>query len=118
MSGPLAGVRVIELAGLGPGPFCAMLLADLGADVLRIDRPKPGTPSPESGSKGSANAWDVLNRNRSGVAVDLRSPLGVEFVLELAGQADVMIEGFRPGVASTAVWPSPAGWTAEVAPMA
>ncbi len=99
MSGPLAGVRVIELAGLGPGPFCAMLLADLGADVLRIDRPKPGTPSPEPGSKGSANAWDVLNRNRSGVAVDLRSPLGIEFVLELAGQADVMIEGFRPGVA-------------------
>ena len=99
MSGPLAGVRVIELAGIGPAPFCAMLLADLGADVLRIDRPKPGADSPEPGSVGTANAWDVLNRNRSGVAVDLRSDSGAKFVLELAGQADVLIEGFRPGVA-------------------
>jgi len=99
MSGPLDGVRVIELAGIGPAPFCAMLLADLGAQVLRIDRPVPGaTPAP-AGSSGTANAWDVLNRNRSGVAVDLRSAAGAEFILELAVQADVLIEGFRPGVA-------------------
>ncbi|CAN5502456.1 CaiB/BaiF CoA-transferase family protein [soil metagenome] len=99
MSGPLAGVRVIELAGIGPGPFCAMVLADLGADVLRIDRPKPGAPAPESGATGTPNAWDLLNRNRRGVAVNLRSPEGAAFVLEMAGQADVLVEGFRPGVA-------------------
>ena len=99
MAGPLTGVRVIELAGIGPGPFCAMVLADLGADVLRIDRPTPGAPSPEAGASGEPNAWDVLNRNRRGVAVDLRAEGGAAFVLELARQADVLVEGYRPGVA-------------------
>lgn len=92
--GPLHGVRVIELAGLGPAPFCAMVLADLGADVLRIDRPT-GAPVGEP----RTNAWDVLNRSRSGVAVDLRSDEGVTLVRRLAAQADVLVEGFRPGVA-------------------
>lgn len=99
MSGPLTGIRVIELAGIGPGPFCAMVLADLGAEVLRIDRPKVGAAAPEPGATGTPNAWDVLNRNRRGVAVDLRAPEGAEFVRELATQADVLVEGFRPGVA-------------------
>ncbi|HTO00255.1 MAG TPA: CaiB/BaiF CoA-transferase family protein [Microthrixaceae bacterium] len=136
-AGPLDGLRVIELAGLGPAPFCSMVLADLGADVLRIDRPGAGRTganisgddgelpaglgSGEAGSAGlgsdgigagesssdaeraaalgTPNGWDVLNRNRLGVAVDLRSPEGSEFVLGLCRQADVLIEGFRPGVA-------------------
>ena len=99
MAGPLAGVRVIELAGIGPGPFCAMVLADLGADVLRVERPTPGAPSPASGATGNPNAWDVLNRNRRSVAVDLRAEGGAAFVLDLARQADVLVEGYRPGVA-------------------
>ncbi len=94
MAGPLGGIRVIELAGLGPAPFAAMVLADLGADVLRIDRP-PATPPGDR----RVNPWDVLNRNRSGVAVDLRSDDGTELVRDLAAAADVLIEGFRPGVA-------------------
>ncbi|KLL11170.1 MULTISPECIES: CaiB/BaiF CoA-transferase family protein [Protofrankia] len=91
-SGPLRGLRVVELAGIGPGPFAAMLLADLGADVIRVDRP------------GEANdivppAVDVLRRGRRSVAIDLRSPDGVRAVLDLAERADVLIEGYRPGVA-------------------
>jgi alpha-methylacyl-CoA racemase len=99
MAGPLAGVRVVELAGIGPGPFCAMVLADLGADVLRVDRPRLGAASAESGAEGNPNAWDVLNRNRRGIAVDLRAEGGAEFVRGLAEQADVLVEGYRPGVA-------------------
>jgi alpha-methylacyl-CoA racemase len=94
MTGPLHDVRVIELAGLGPAPFCSMVLADLGAQVLRIDRPPAFPPGEER-----VNAWDVLNRNRRGVAVDLRSGPGAAFVRELAESADVLVEGFRPGVA-------------------
>lgn len=94
MPGPLQALRVIELAGLGPAPFCSMVLADLGAEVLRIDRP-PALPPGEA----RTNAWDVLNRNRRGVAVDLRSAEGAALVRELAGSADVLVEGFRPGVA-------------------
>jgi alpha-methylacyl-CoA racemase len=87
--GPLAGVRVVELAGIGPGPFCAMLLADLGADVLRVDRPaisRPGWPT-------------VLARGRRSVAVDLKHPDGAGVVLDLVAAADALVEGFRPGVA-------------------
>lgn len=117
-TGPLRGVRVVELAGLGPAPFAAMVLADLGAEVLRIDRPRrtplapdasppqadpprpiaddsPG-PSPAS---GTPNPWDVLNRNRLGVAVDLRDTRGAAFVADLVVEADVFVEGNRPGVA-------------------
>ncbi len=107
--GPLRGVRVIELAGLGPAPFAAMVLADLGADVLRIDRPvtaplvpdatRPdGQPEAAMG-RGASNPYDVLNRNRLGVGVDLRDDRGSELVRRLAGGADVLVEGYRPGVA-------------------
>ncbi|MFC0109776.1 CaiB/BaiF CoA transferase family protein [Kibdelosporangium aridum] len=91
-TGPLAGVRVVELAGIGPAPFCAMHLADLGADVIRVDRPNavPVTGPPER---------DLLNRNKRSVMVDLKNEAGAEVVLRLAEQADVLIEGFRPGVA-------------------
>lgn len=93
-SGPLHGVRVVELAGLGPAPFCSMMLADLGAQVLRVDRPPAVAPT-----EVRTNAWDVLNRNRSTIAVDLRSDAGGSLVRRLIGSADVLVEGFRPGVA-------------------
>ncbi|MFI1677738.1 CaiB/BaiF CoA transferase family protein [Streptomyces sp. NPDC020607] len=90
--GPLAGVRVVELAGIGPGPFAAMLLADLGADVVRVDRPGGGglAINPE---------YDVTNRNKRSVIVDLKADDGPARVLGLAARADVLIEGYRPGVA-------------------
>lgn len=90
--GPLAGVRVVELAGIGPGPFAAMLLADLGADVVRVDR--PGGPG-----LGIDPAHDVTNRNKRSVVVDLKAADGPARVLDLAERADVLIEGYRPGVA-------------------
>ena len=93
MPGPLEGVRVVELAGIGPGPFCAMVLADLGADVVRVDR-----TSAARGGDPAAPPADVLNRNRQSIAVDMKHPDGVETVLRLVEQADVLIEGFRPGV--------------------
>ncbi|MFE5239772.1 MULTISPECIES: CaiB/BaiF CoA transferase family protein [unclassified Streptomyces] len=90
--GPLAGVRVVELAGIGPGPFAAMLLADLGADVVRVDRP--------GGSViGIEPAFDLTNRNKRSVLVDLKAEDGAETVLGLVERADVLIEGYRPGVA-------------------
>ncbi|CAL9648643.1 CaiB/BaiF CoA transferase family protein [Streptomyces sp. enrichment culture] len=90
--GPLTGVRVVELAGIGPGPFAAMLLGDLGADVVRVDR--PGGPG-----LGIDPAHDVTNRNKRSVVVDLKAPDGPARVLDLAERADVLIEGYRPGVA-------------------
>ncbi|MFE1262753.1 CaiB/BaiF CoA transferase family protein [Streptomyces albogriseolus] len=90
--GPLTGVRVVELAGIGPGPFAAMLLADLGADVVRVDR--PGGPG-----LGIDPARDVTNRNKRSVVVDLKAPDGAARVLDLAERADILIEGYRPGVA-------------------
>ncbi|MGY1453590.1 CaiB/BaiF CoA transferase family protein [Streptomyces sp. SS8] len=90
--GPLAGVRVVELAGIGPGPFAGMLLADLGADVVRVDRPG-GQPL------GIDPARDVTGRNKRSVVVDLKAPEGPDAVLGLAERADVLIEGWRPGVA-------------------
>ena len=87
--GPLQGVRVVEVAGIGPGPFCAMLLADLGAEVLRVDRPS-----------AARSPWSsMLARGRRSVVVDLKHPEGAGVVLGLAGAADALIEGFRPGVA-------------------
>jgi alpha-methylacyl-CoA racemase len=91
--GPLAGLRVIELAGVGPAPMCAMLLADLGATVLRIERTAAvelGLPRPPQ--------FNLLNRGRRIVALDLKSKDGVEIALSLAERADALIEGFRPGV--------------------
>jgi alpha-methylacyl-CoA racemase len=90
--GPLAGVRVVELAGIGPGPFCAMLLADLGAEVVRVDR------AAEVGHPPGAGV-DTLNRSRPSIAVDLKHPAGPEVVLRLVERADALVEGFRPGVA-------------------
>ncbi len=92
MSGPLSGVKVVELAGIGPGPFAAMLLADQGADVVRIHRKE----SVERGFDGGS--VPVLDRNRRSIGVDLKHPDGVETVLRLVEQADALIEGFRPGV--------------------
>ncbi|MDR7301193.1 alpha-methylacyl-CoA racemase [Haloactinomyces albus] len=86
--GPLAGIRVVELAGIGPAPFCAMLLADLGADVVRVDRPT---------SAGEQD--DLLNRGKRSISVDLKHERGPAAVLGLVEQADVLLEGFRPGVA-------------------
>ncbi|MEV0410785.1 CaiB/BaiF CoA-transferase family protein [Streptomyces sp. NPDC050448] len=91
-SGPLAGVRVVELAGIGPGPFAAMLLADLGADVVRVDRPGGGGLAVDP-------AYDVTNRGKRSVLVDLKSAEGPAQVLDLVERADVLVEGFRPGVA-------------------
>ncbi|MEJ8279459.1 CaiB/BaiF CoA transferase family protein [Pseudonocardia spirodelae] len=90
--GPLQGLKVVELAGIGPGPYAAMLLADLGADVLRVDRPAGG------GSAVPAE-HDVLRRGRRSVVLDLRRPEGVRAVLEAVASADVLLEGYRPGVA-------------------
>jgi alpha-methylacyl-CoA racemase len=89
-TGPLTGVRVIEMAGLGPGPYCAMVLADLGADVVRIDRDAP-VDEKHVGT-------DVLNRGRRSLAVDLKHPRGPALLLDLVERADVLVEGFRPGV--------------------
>ena len=93
MSGPLAGIKVIELAGIGPGPMCAMLLSDLGAEVIRVDRLVKADLGIDSGRK-----YNVLNRGRRSLAVDLKHPDGIETVLGLVEQADALIEGFRPGV--------------------
>ena len=93
MPGPLEGVKIIEIAGIGPGPFCAMMLADMGADVVRVDR-----ADKVSGGDPANPPADVLNRGRRSIAVDLKHPDGVETVLALAEQADALLEGFRPGV--------------------
>ena len=88
--GPLAGIKVIEVAGIGPGPFCAMMLSDMGAEVLRIDRAE------RVRDKGAS--WDVTSRGRRSVGVDLKSKEGVALILDLATRADILFEGFRPGV--------------------
>ena len=86
--GPLSGFKIIELAGIGPGPFCGMMLSDMGAEVIRVER--------TGGSKKASK--DVLARNRRSIAVDLKQPEGVETVLRLIESADAVFEGFRPGV--------------------
>jgi alpha-methylacyl-CoA racemase len=90
-SGPLQGVRIVEIASIGPGPFAAMILADLGADVIRIDRIGGGSTLVEG-------AWNFMHRGRRSAAVDLKHREGRELVLELCEAADGLIEGFRPGV--------------------
>ena len=89
--GPLQGLTIIELAGIGPGPYAAMLLADMGADVIRVERPGDA-------ASGIDPEIDVLRRNRRSIAIDLRSSDGVEVLKGLAERADALIEGFRPGV--------------------
>jgi alpha-methylacyl-CoA racemase len=89
VSGPLAGIRVVELGGIGPGPFCGMVLGDLGAEVIRVDRPaEAGRPA----------TFPALHRNRRSIAVDLKDPAGAAAVLSLVDTCDALIEGFRPGV--------------------
>jgi alpha-methylacyl-CoA racemase len=97
--GPLDGFRVVELVGLGPGPFAGMLLADLGAEVLRVDRLADASVAGASLADRSQPARNVLHRGKASVAVDLKTPGGVEVVLRLAARADALIEVFRPGVA-------------------
>jgi alpha-methylacyl-CoA racemase len=92
--GPLTGVKVIEFAGIGPGPFCGMLLSDLGADVIRIDR----IGGPRGGSRPAADKYSVTQRGRRSIAFDLKSPAAIEACLKLFEGADVVFEGFRPGV--------------------
>src|ERR1700733_9709686 len=91
MSGPLSGLRILEIAGIGPGPFAGMMLADHGAEVIRIERPKtpPGV---------TAITTDILQRSRRAVAIDLKKPEGAAILRHLARTADGLIEGFRPGV--------------------
>ena len=91
--GPLTGYRVIEFAGIGPGPMCAMLLSDMGADVLRIDRTSAAGLGISMRTK-----FDLLNRGRRSVAFDLKKPEAIEAVMRLVENADALIEGFRPGV--------------------
>ena len=95
--GPLTGLRVIELAGIGPGPFCGMMLSDMGAEVIRVDRPGPRTGS-RTGPARRSRPRDVLARNRRSIVIDLKTPDGVDIVLKLCESADALFEGFRPGV--------------------
>jgi alpha-methylacyl-CoA racemase len=92
MAGPLSGYRIIEIAGIGPGPFCAMLFADMGAEVIRVERAQAVRPG------ASGKNFDISVRSRKNIAVDLKSPEGVETLLKLIEKADALIEGFRPGV--------------------
>jgi alpha-methylacyl-CoA racemase len=91
--GPLSGIKILEIAGIGPGPFAAMMLADMGADILRVDRAgnvrdeMPAQPGP-----------DLLNRSRRSIGLDLKHPEAIETALQLVEQADALLEGFRPGV--------------------
>ena len=91
MSGPLTGLKVLEITGIGPGPFCGMVLADLGADVVRVDRAERVTDRDPASAR-----FDLLARGRRSIGVDLKNPDGVATVLDLAAEADVLIEGFRP----------------------
>jgi alpha-methylacyl-CoA racemase len=90
--GPLQGLRVVELAGIGPGPFCGMLLADLGADVVLVDRKGGSLPF------GAEPRYDITRRGKRSIAVDLKQPGAAEVVLRLVDNADALLEGFRPGV--------------------
>jgi len=91
--GPLSGYRIIEIAGIGPGPFAAMMLADMGAEVIRVERTQAVRgPAPDKAH------FDVLLRGRRNIAIDLKSGDGVETLLALVEKADALIEGFRPGV--------------------
>jgi len=95
MTGPLKGIRVIEMVGIGPGPFCAMMLADMGAEVIRIDQKRRSAQAilPTQNTR-----FDVLARGRRSLAIDLKKPGGAQAVLKLVAAADALIEGYRPGV--------------------
>ena len=91
-TGPLAGIKVLEIASIGPGPMCGMLLADLGAQVLRLDRVEPSGLGIERPAQ-----FDLLQRGKRQLKADLKKPEGIALALALAGHADALIEGFRPG---------------------
>jgi len=93
MTGPLNGIRVIEMAAIGPATFCAMMLADMGAEVLRVDRISAGDLGLVQTPKTA-----ILNRNRGSLALDLKRPEALATVKRLLSKADILIEGFRPGV--------------------
>jgi alpha-methylacyl-CoA racemase len=97
--GPLRGTRVVEIGGLGPAPFCSMVLADLGADVLRVERPEKAPPAEAVAVHDTLAAFDYQSRGRLSAGIDLKHPEGVALVRRLASTSDVLIEGFRPGVA-------------------
>ena len=116
--GPLAGVRIIEMAGIGPGPFCGMMLSDMGADVIRVDRPSAidlGVDMPRQ--------FNVLNRGRRSIVLDLKTPEGVVAAKRIAGNCDALIEGFRPGVmerlglAPTNCWLAILAWSTVASPV-
>lgn len=88
-TGPLSGLRIIEMAGIGPGPFCGMLLADMGADVIVVERPA---------ALRTLGAGEAMNRGKRSICLDLKNPLGLQAVLALSAKADALIEGYRPGV--------------------
>jgi alpha-methylacyl-CoA racemase len=94
--GPLEGIRVVELAGIGPGPFCAMLLSDMGAEVIRVDR--AAIVGQDTDRDGNDARYNLLSRGRRNIAVDLKNPAAVDATLRLIDQADALLEGFRPGV--------------------
>src|SRR2546423_13158426 len=94
--GPLEGIRIVELAGIGPGPFCAMLLSDMGAEVIRVDR--AAIVGQDTDRDGNDARYNLLSRGRRNIAVDLKNPAGVDAALRLIERADALLEGFRPGV--------------------
>ena len=96
MAGPLSGLKIVEMAGTGPAPFCAMMLADMGAEVIRVDR-KPAAQGRMPSRFGDPR-FDLLNRGRRSLALDMKQPGSAETVLRLVERADALIEGFRPGV--------------------
>src|SRR6202047_3574523 len=97
-SGPLHGIRIVELAGIGPAPFTCMMLADAGAQVLRLERAAPGAVErgEQFRASGAGPYWDLLNRSRASVGIDLKDPDAVALVLGLVEQSDGLVEGFRP----------------------
>src|SRR5437660_8160537 len=94
--GPLEGIRIVELAGIGPGPFCAMLLSDMGAEVIRVDR--AAIVGQDTDRDGNDARYNLLSRGRRNIAVDLKNAAGVDATLRLSERADALLEGFRPGV--------------------
>src|SRR5436309_13535960 len=102
--GPLEGIRIVELAGIGPGPFCAMLLSDMGADIIRVDR--AAMVGHDTDRDGNDSRFNLLARGRRNIAMDLKNPAAVDATLRLIDQADALLEGFRPGVMERlGLWP-------------
>src|SRR6195256_5200993 len=94
--GPLEGIRIVELAGIGPGPFCAMLLSDMGAEIIRVDR--AAVVGLDTDRDGNDSRFNLLARGRRNIAMDLKHPAAVDATLRLIDRADALLEGFRPGV--------------------